>query len=64
MTKLYTCDQTGAIGFDFGGVFVTVPFISECGRFAVNPRKYYGLTSEQIELLGGVSELQEGGKND
>lgn len=62
MIKLYTCDETGALGFAFDGTFITRPFLSECGRFAVDPRKYYGLTSQQIDLLGGVSELQEGGQ--
>lgn len=51
MIKLYTCDETGALGFAFDGTFITRPFLSECGRFSVNPQKYYGLSSAQIREL-------------
>lgn len=32
------------------GVAVYNPYMSECGRFAVEP-SYYGLTTEQAEML-------------
>lgn len=51
MVELYTCQETGALGFTFDGSFITAPFVSECGRFSVNPQKYYGLTSAQILAL-------------
>jgi hypothetical protein len=33
-----------------GGMAVYNPYMSECGRFAVEP-SYYGLTDEQAETL-------------
>ena len=36
-------------GFNYKGQFITNPFISPCGRFDVNPKKYYGLTEEQAK---------------
>ena len=36
-------------GFNYKGQFITNPFISPCGRFGVNPKKYYGLTEEQVK---------------
>ena len=64
MTKIYTCQETGAVGFEFGGTFITAPFVSECGRFPVNPKRYYNLTSAQIRKLSGDAKKDIGGENE
>jgi len=28
-------------GFEYDGVWISNPTVSECGRFEVNPREYY-----------------------
>ena len=38
-------------GFNYKGQFITNPFISPCGRFDVNPKKYYGLTKEEVKQI-------------
>ena len=38
-------------GFYYKGQFITNPFISPCGRFDVNPKKYYGLTEEEVKQI-------------
>ena len=38
-------------GFNYKGQFITNPFISPCGRFDVNPKKYYGLTEEEVKQI-------------
>ena len=32
--------------FEYDGITITNPYISECGRFTVNPFTYYGLTEQ------------------
>ena len=32
--------------FEYGGVSITNPYLSECGRFEVDPFEYYGLTEQ------------------
>jgi len=59
MVELYTCQETGALGFNSDGIFITKPFVSECGRFLVNPKKYYGLTSAQILALASSEKGTE-----
>ena len=29
-------------GFEFNGVWIENPYLSECGRFEVDPVEYYG----------------------
>lgn len=42
--------ETAVIGFEFQDMWITDPFISECGRFGVHP-EYYGLeTIDAIRL--------------
>ena len=36
-------------GFEYEGIWITDPTVSECGRFEVDPITYYGLTQEQVE---------------
>jgi hypothetical protein len=36
-------NQIPSYGFEHKGIFVTDPYISECGRFEVDPYTYYGL---------------------
>jgi hypothetical protein len=36
-------------GFDFNGIWITDPTRSECGRFKVNPKTYYGIDYEGEE---------------
>ena len=43
--------ETTRMGFVHEDFFVTEPFTSECGRFEVNPLKYYGLTQHQLYEL-------------
>ena len=38
-------------GFEWDGIWITDPTVSECGRFEVDPITYYGLTQEQYNLL-------------
>jgi len=43
----------GDVGFVHNGIFIENPFISECGRFDVDPLKHYGLTLKKIiEIFG------------
>ena len=30
-------------GFEYEGIWITNPYLSECGRFEVNPKEYYGV---------------------
>ncbi len=39
-------------GFEWEGIWITDPTMSECGRFEVNPREYYG---EQYERYAHVA---------
>ena len=47
MPNIYSND--GELGFDFEGIFITYPYVSECTRFPVDPVKYYGLTEDQLQ---------------
>ena len=38
-------------GFEWDGIWITDPTVSECGRFKVDPITYYGLTEEEVEEL-------------
>ena len=44
-------ESDGQYGFDIAGIFITDPFMSECGRFAVDPVEYYGLHADQVEEI-------------
>ena len=46
MKDVYKSD--GELGFMHNGVFITNPFVSECGRFPADPVEDYGLTAEQV----------------
>jgi hypothetical protein len=53
MSKLEVMDIGGDVGFVHNGIFIENPFISECGRFDVDPLKHYGLTLKKIiEIFG------------
>ena len=39
------------LGFVHGGVFITEPDTSACGRFEVDPTKEYGLTKKEFDLI-------------
>ena len=30
-------------GFEYEGIWITNPYLSECGRFEVDPKEYYGV---------------------
>ena len=51
-TNLFWSD--GELGFIHDGVFVTDPFVSDCGRFLVDPINDYGLTTEQVAQFADV----------
>ena len=40
--------ETTRKGFLSDDIFITEPMTSECGRFDVNPMKYYGLTQKEL----------------
>ena len=39
-------------GFEYDGIWITNPYMSECGRFEVNPITYYGLTQKELHEIG------------
>ena len=39
-------------GFKYNGVWIENPYMSECGRFEVNPIAYYGLTEKELYEIG------------
>ena len=47
----------GELGFTHNGVWITDPFVSECGRFQADPIKDYGLTDKQVALF--AEELED-----
>ena len=30
-------------GFEYEGIWIENPYLSECGRFEVDPKQYYGI---------------------
>lgn len=40
----YVDPTSGKIGFVHEGMFITDPWLTDCGRFEVDPRLEYGLT--------------------
>jgi len=34
--------------FEWDGYWITNPYLSECGRFEVDPITYYGLSEEEL----------------
>jgi len=48
MLKVIT-NQFSSKGFMVEGTFITDPYLSECGRYPVDPIKYYGLTKSQLK---------------
>jgi hypothetical protein len=34
--------------FEFNGVWIENPYLSECGRFEVDPKEYYGIDVEEL----------------
>ena len=38
-------------GFEYNGVWIENPYMSECGRFDVDPITYYGLTEKQLDEI-------------
>jgi len=49
----------GKLGFDYYGTFITDCFESDCGRFAMDPIKDYGLTDSQVKQMIKTNNLQE-----
>ena len=41
-------------GFEWEGIWITDPTMSECGRFEVNPREYYGEQYERYAYVAGI----------
>ena len=39
------------MGFEWQDFFITEPFSSECGRFEVDPTKYYGITKDEADKI-------------
>lgn len=42
------------MGFEWNGIWITDPTMSECGRFEVDPITYYGLDQKTVDKLTGV----------
>lgn len=42
--------------FEHEGTIITNPYISECGRFEVDPVKYYKLTHIEVSLMDSYNE--------
>ena len=38
-------------GFEYNGVWIENPYMSECGRFEVDPITYYGLTEKELHEI-------------
>jgi hypothetical protein len=34
-------------GFEYEGIWIENPYLSECGRFEVDPKEYYGIDVEE-----------------
>ena len=47
-------------GFEWEGIWITDPTMSECGRFEVNPIEYYG---EQYEWYAHVAGILHANKS-
>ena len=43
-------DSSGMMGFEFDEIHIINPFITECGRFDVEPVEYYGKAFLQSEF--------------
>ena len=39
-------------GFEYDGIWITNPYMSECGRFEEDPITYYGLTEKELNEIG------------
>lgn len=44
-------------GFSINDMFITDPFLSECGRFKVNPTEVYGLSQDDANHLVALNKL-------
>lgn len=44
-------------GFSINDMFITNPFLSECGRFQVDPTETYGLSCEDADQLIVLNKL-------
>tara|TARA_R100000278_G_scaffold107177_1_gene83878 strand:+ start:34 stop:321 length:288 start_codon:yes stop_codon:yes gene_type:complete len=58
MVKILT-NQSGTKGFNFEEFFITDPYVTECMRSTVDPKKYYGLTDEQLIHFKHLKPLEE-----
>lgn len=45
------------LGFSLNGMFITNPFVSECGRFEVDPVETYGLSRSDADQLVAFNKL-------
>jgi len=46
MSELNCCCKPEFKVCEYGGISITNPYLSECGRFKVDPLSYYGLTDQ------------------
>ena len=49
------------LGFDYlyNDQFITDPTLDEDGEFTVNPMEYYGVTSEQVDLIMNFNKTHD-----
>ena len=45
------CNDHDVYAFNIDGTLIYCPTMSECGRFAVDPIKHYGLRKSDVEFL-------------
>ena len=51
---LFGVDSMSEQGFEWEGIWITDPTMSECGRFEVNPIEYYGEQYERYAYVAGI----------
>ena len=44
-----------AFGFEHNGMFIVNPYLSDCGRFTVDPSEY-GLTADEARELAALNK--------
>jgi hypothetical protein len=51
------CNDDNVYAFNINDTLIYNPMMSECGRFAVNPLKHYGLENSELFFLHYVNFL-------
>ena len=52
--------QEEKLGFEYGGIWIVDPTVSECTRFIVkDPCAYYGISKEQLKQIIEYNKIGE-----